>query len=99
MSSELQRTTLTLRGVHSPGPPSVFAVVVDEHVVTHCQHVPVHVGGTAQHHLESTHVSRVARVLQTVLVAFEKELQKISANNNNMFTTKIFKLRHQTHIS
>lgn len=57
----------------------MLAVVVDEHLVGEDVRVAsVDVGGGADGHLEAAHVTRVAGVLQAVLVAFQEKLQSVS---------------------
>jgi hypothetical protein len=54
----------------------VLGVVVYEHVVRQRQERPVHRLGRRDGHLETTHVARVARVLQAVLVALHEEFEE-----------------------
>lgn len=79
-----------VRGVHAARSTPVFGVVVHEHVVRGRQHC-VHVDrdGLADRHLESTHVARVSRVLQAVLVAFEEEFHEESSLYQGSFINNL----------
>ena len=55
---------------------AVLAVVVDEHVLADAEEgVGVHEEGGGDGHLEPAHVPGIARILQTVLVTLQEELQ------------------------
>ena len=62
--------------VEPPDLAAVLAVVVDEHVLGEAeQRGRVHVEAGGHRHLEAAHVSRVAGILQAVLVTLQKEFQ------------------------
>ncbi len=54
----------------------MLRIVVDKHVVGDGQKCTVHAYARRQDHLETTHVAWVARVLQTILVAFQEKLEE-----------------------
>ena len=62
--------------IHAFGAASVLGVVVHEHVVRYGEQLTFDVYLLRDDYLEATHVARIARVLQTVLVAFEEKFQK-----------------------
>ena len=61
----------------------MFGVVVHEHVVRHGQELTLDTRHRGDDHLEPSHVPGVARVLQTVLVTLEEELQEESATHRH----------------
>ena len=71
----------TLSGIEPLGPAAVLRVVVDEHVVRHGEQLALHAGHGGDDHLEPPHVPRVARILETILVALEEKFQEEPDNN------------------
>jgi hypothetical protein len=54
----------------------MFRIVVHKHVVRHGKQNTVHAHARRYDHLKTTHIAWVARIFQTILVAFQKELEK-----------------------
>ena len=66
-----------------------------KHVVRDGEQVPLHRGVQRHHHLEAPHVSGVAGVFQTVLVALQEELEEESERKRSGNALQIFDLQCQ----
>ena len=74
--SPLTVVVFTLGGIEPFGPAAVLWVVVDEHVVRDGEQLALHAGHGGDNHLEPAHVPRISRILQTILITLEEELQE-----------------------
>ena len=79
--SSLTVVVFTLGGIEPLGPAPVLGVVVDEHVVRDGEELALHAGHGGDDNLEPPHVAGVSRILQTILITFEEELQEEPDND------------------
>lgn len=77
------RAALTFRRVQSPGPATVFGVVVHKHVVGDCEDVAVHVDRGRHHHLGMTKQKNITKTEQNNICVEASDL-------NDNTTCKVF---------
>lgn len=76
-NDQRKRVRPTVRILRSPSASSVFWVVVDKHVIRKGEQSRVKLGASSDCNLESPHVSRVASVLQAILVTLQEAFQVV----------------------